>query len=103
MRPGGPVGPRPLVRTNVRLALVLSRATWQSCTTGAQRRCRRPMGDLDLAGLNEHERRNREEWNAEAPQWVRSGGRTAQVEVATSSAGRNSGAAEYCRYTYRTR
>ena len=28
------------------------------------------MGDLDLAGLNEHERRNREEWNAEAPQWV---------------------------------
>ncbi|MDX6715245.1 MAG: hypothetical protein QOH30_1803 [Baekduia sp.] len=28
------------------------------------------MGDLDLAGLNEHERRNREEWNAAAPQWV---------------------------------
>jgi hypothetical protein len=28
------------------------------------------MGDRDLAGLNEHEPRNREEWNAEAPQWV---------------------------------
>ena len=34
------------------------------------------MGDhdgLDLAGLNEHERRNRSEWNAEAPKWVATG------------------------------
>lgn len=28
------------------------------------------MGDLDLAGLNEHERRNRASWNQDAPRWV---------------------------------
>jgi SAM-dependent methyltransferase len=32
------------------------------------------MGDpLDLTGLNEHERRNRADWNADAPKWVASG------------------------------
>jgi hypothetical protein len=28
------------------------------------------MGDLDLGGLKEHERRNRDVWNADAPSWV---------------------------------
>jgi SAM-dependent methyltransferase len=33
------------------------------------------MGDdtLDLEGLNEHERRNRADWNADAPKWVAPG------------------------------
>jgi len=33
------------------------------------------MSDLDLAGLNEHERRNRENWNTDAPAWVQLGRR----------------------------
>jgi SAM-dependent methyltransferase len=28
------------------------------------------VGDLDLAGLNEHERRNRASWNQDAPRWI---------------------------------
>ncbi len=32
-----------------------------------------PMGDLDLGGLKEHERRNRDVWNADAPAWVQAG------------------------------
>src|SRR5919205_3368604 len=34
-----------------------------------------PMGDLDLGGLKEHERRNRDVWNTDAPAWVQAGRR----------------------------
>jgi SAM-dependent methyltransferase len=33
------------------------------------------MGDLDVGGLSEHERRNRASWNADAPAWVELGRR----------------------------
>ena len=34
------------------------------------------MSDIDLADLNEHERRNRDSWNADAPAWVQLGRRS---------------------------
>ena len=42
------------------------------------------MGDdpLDLASLNEHERRNRADWNADAPKWVAAGRANWAVETA---------------------
>jgi SAM-dependent methyltransferase len=40
------------------------------------------VGDLDLAGLNEHERRNRFAWNDDAPRWVAAAERNWAPETA---------------------